>query len=124
MPRAAHNLPYAEFAPATRRQFFSRSATSLAPLAFSSLCAAADQGTTESQGPLPPRRPVTAPRAKSIIFLFQIGGPSQIDLFDPKPELLRREGEPLPESILKQISFAQIQEKRPQLMGSPWRVAS
>ena len=123
MPSAAHNLPHAEFAPATRRQFFSRSATSLAPLAFSSLCAAADQGTTESQGPLPPRRPVTAPRAKSIIFLFQIGGPSQIDLFDPKPELLRREGEPLPESILKQISFAQIQEKRPQLMGSPWRFA-
>jgi hypothetical protein len=63
------------------------------------------------------------PQAKSVIFLFQIGGPSQLDLFDPKPELHRREGQPLPESIQKQISFAQIQEKQPRLMGSPWRFA-
>ena len=63
------------------------------------------------------------PLAKSVIFLSQIGGPSQLDLFDPKPELHRREGQPLPESIQKQISFAQIQEKQPRIMGSPWRFA-
>ncbi|GIT29390.1 MAG: hypothetical protein Ct9H300mP1_14360 [Planctomycetaceae bacterium] len=44
-----------------------------------------------------------------------------MDLFDPKPELNRREGQELPESLLKQVTFAQIQEKRPGLMGSPYR---
>ncbi|MDA1049672.1 MAG: DUF1501 domain-containing protein [Planctomycetota bacterium] len=102
----------------TRRQFFGTSALSLAPVALSSLLA-----SDRAAGPLPPRPPHYRPRAKSVIFLFQIGGPSQLDLFDPKPMLLRREGEPLPESILKQISFAQIQEKQPKLMGSPWKFA-
>jgi hypothetical protein len=77
----------------------------------------------EESTPAPSRPSHFASRAKSIIFLFQIGGPSQLDLFDPKPILLRREGEPLPESILKQVSFAQIQEKQPKLMGSPWKFA-
>jgi len=108
---------------ATRRQFFGCSALSLAPVALSSLLAADDPSAKHIAGPLPARPPQIIPRAKSIIFLFQIGGPSQIDLFDPKPELLRRQGEPLPESILKQISFAQIQEKQPKLMGSPWSFA-
>ena len=39
------------------------------------------------------------PRAKRVIFLFQFGGPSQLDLFDPKPELARFEGQELPASI-------------------------
>ncbi|MBC8356218.1 MAG: DUF1501 domain-containing protein [Planctomycetes bacterium] len=102
----------------TRRQFFGTSALSLAPVALSSLLA-----SEQDDGPLPAQRPHHRPCAKSIIFLFQIGGPSQLDLFDPKPMLLRREGEPLPESMLKQISFAQIQEKQPKLMGSPWKFA-
>lgn len=101
----------------TRRQFFQASALSLAPMALSSLLA------QEESTPAPSRPSHFASRAKSIIFLFQIGGPSQLDLFDPKPILLRREGEPLPESILKQVSFAQIQEKQPKLMGSPWKFA-
>jgi hypothetical protein len=37
-----------------------------------------------------------APKAKSCIFLFMYGGPSQVDLFDPKPELTKRDGEPMP----------------------------
>ena len=37
-----------------------------------------------------------APRAKSCIFLFNYGGPSQVDLFDPKPELNKRHGQPIP----------------------------
>src|SRR5690606_16760346 len=38
------------------------------------------------------------PRAKNVIFLFMEGAPSQMDLFDPKPELERWHGKPLPES--------------------------
>ena len=40
-----------------------------------------------------------APRARRIVFLFQSGGPSHLDLFDPKPELVRRNGEELPASV-------------------------
>ncbi len=107
----------------TRRQFFGSSALSLAPVALSSLLANDRLRATQTEGPLPPRQPHYRARAKSVIFLFQIGGPSQLDLFDPKPELLRRDGEPLPDSLLKKVSFAQIQEKRPKLMGSPWSFA-
>ncbi|MCL6502428.1 MAG: DUF1501 domain-containing protein [Pirellulales bacterium] len=46
--------------------------------------------------PLAPKQPHFAPRARSCIFLFMYGGPSQVDLFDPKPELARRTGEPMP----------------------------
>ncbi len=43
--------------------------------------------------------PHFAPKAKRVIYLLQSGAPSQIDLFDPKPELVRRYGEELPESV-------------------------
>lgn len=104
--------------------FFGSTALSLAPLAFRSLLAA-DEPTvsTSNTGPWPTRPSHHRPRATSVIFLFQVGGPSQLDLFDPKPEVLKREGEPLPESIQRQISFAQIQEKQPKLLGSPWKFA-
>ena len=91
-----------------RRPFMGTSALSLTSAALSSLQAAEEPSHH-------------CPRAKSVIFLFQVGGPSQLDLFDPKPKLHRLEGQPLPESIQKQISFAQIQEKQPRIMGSPWR---
>ncbi len=105
----------------TRRDFFNHSALSLAPLALASLLAddrAAHAAATAD--PLAPRSPHFAPRAKRVIFLYMLGGPSQLDLFDPKPELARRDGELIPESLLKGIKFAQIQEKRPRLMASPW----
>ncbi len=67
------------------------------------------------------RKPHIKPRAERVIFLDMLGGPSQLDLFDPKPELTKRDGQIIPDSFLKKIKFAQIQEKRPRLMGSPWR---
>jgi Protein of unknown function (DUF1501) len=108
----------------TRRQFFGRSALGLAPLALASLIndersargAAADN-------PMAMRRPHFQPRAQRVIFLDMLGGPSQLDLFDPKPELTKRDGQFIPESFLKKIKFAQIQDKRPKLMASPWRFA-
>jgi hypothetical protein len=49
--------------------------------------------------PLAPRPPHFAPRARSVIFLFMSGGPSHVDLFDPKPDLIRLAGQPIPESF-------------------------
>lgn len=113
----------------TRRQLFRAGSLSLAPLALTALdgLSANAEGSGESReaasgGAMPPGKPHFAARAKSVIFLCQIGGPSQIDLFEDKPELARRDGEPLPDSLLKQVTFAQIQEKKPSLMGSPWKV--
>lgn len=46
--------------------------------------------------PVAPRAPHFAPRARHVIHLFMNGGPSQVDTFDPKPELLRQAGKPMP----------------------------
>ena len=45
--------------------------------------------------PMAPRRPQYPARAKSVIFLFMDGGPSQVDTFDPKPRLDREHGQPI-----------------------------
>ena len=51
-------------------------------------------------------RPDTIPRAKRVIWLFMHGGPSHVDLFDPKPVLTKYGGHPLPES------FGQVMTRR------------
>jgi len=67
------------------------------------------EGRTAEPEALAPRKPHFAPRAKNVIFLFQAGAPSQIDLFDPKPKLHEWNGQPLPESLAKQLQLAFIQ---------------
>ena len=62
--------------------------------------------------PLAPRAPHFQARAKRVIFLFMPGGPSQVDTFDPKPELTKRNGQPSPKLYLGQ--------KR-NLLASPWK---
>jgi hypothetical protein len=49
--------------------------------------------------PLAPKQPHFEPTAKRIIFLFMAGGPSHVDTFDPKPDLTRLHGQPLPASF-------------------------
>ena len=60
-----------------------------------------------------------APTATSVIFLFMSGGPSQVDMFDPKPELARLAGQDVPASLAQhvpQIKRAGLKN----LMASPW----
>ena len=59
-----------------------------------------------------------APKAKSIIFLFMAGAPSQLDLFDYKPKLKQYDGQPCPEELIKGERFAFIKGV-PKLLGSP-----
>jgi hypothetical protein len=61
--------------------------------------AVAGLGTGASAAHALPGLPHHPPKAKRIIYLFQSGAPSQMDLFDPKPALATRRGEELPESI-------------------------
>ena len=82
----------------TRRTFLQRAASGIGLAALGGLLGAprADAAAT-----MLPGFPNFPPKAKRIIYLFQSGAPSQMDLFDPKPELAKRRGEDLPESIRK-----------------------
>ena len=60
-----------------------------------------------------------APKAKSVIYLQQAGGPPHVDLFDYKPELEKRDGQPTPESLIKGERFAFITGS-PMLQKSPF----
>src|ERR1700740_542311 len=84
----------------TRRHFFGRMGLGIGTAAFASLLnesglAAALPGSDDAR----PGLPHFAPKAKRVIYLFQAGGPSQMDLFDHKPQLAERHGADLPDSI-------------------------
>ena len=84
---------------ASRREFLFRSGGGLGGLALNWLLARdARAGGPGSPNPLAPRKPHFEPKARRVIFLFMVGGPSQMDLFDRKPELEAWAGKPLPES--------------------------
>ena len=78
----------------TRRHFFGRNATGLGIAALAHL-----MGRDAAAGNALPGLPHFAPKAKHVIYLFQSGGPSQIDLFDHKPKLKQLHGTELPDSI-------------------------
>ena len=90
----------------SRRRFLGQLGAGFGTLAFEALqrqqlhaAEASRRLEIDSQHPFTPRQPHFTLRAKSVIFLFMVGGPSQIDTFDYKPELQRRNGQPLPTSI-------------------------
>jgi hypothetical protein len=78
---------------------------SFAPGAFRATAMGASQDRSEILAPRPPH---FAPRAKRVIHLFMAGAPSQLDLFDRKPELARLEGKPLPPSVIGGQRYAFI----------------
>src|SRR5689334_1664002 len=82
----------------TRRHFFGRAGTGVGVAALSSLLSADAQAAVT--GGLP-GLPHFAPTAKRIIYLFQSGGPSQMELFDYKPRLAEFAGTEMPDSIRK-----------------------
>lgn len=103
---------------ANRRHFFGQSATGIGKLALASLLqpklGLAGEATSLEHVQV-------APKAKRVISLFMSGGPSHIDLFDPKPLLTTRHGEPIPESIVRDHHFAMIKEANPKVHGTPWK---
>src|SRR5215470_11121205 len=97
-----------------RRDFLRNGAGGLGMIALAQMLGAA----TKRTDPLAPKPPHFAPKAKSVIFLFMEGAPSQMDLFDPKPELQKWQGKPLPESMTKQEKLAFIKPSAA-VLGSP-----
>jgi hypothetical protein len=110
-----------------RRGFLGRCGLSFGAIALQSLLARNDadaaSASARSARPMDPRPAHFAPRARSVIYLFMAGGPSQLDLFDDKPRLRALDGVPIPESFIKGKPFAQITEKQPRLLGSRYRFA-
>lgn len=78
----------------TRRHFFGLTSTGIGTAALSTLLAS--KGEAKSGLPGMPHHP---PTAKRVIFLHQSGGPSQLDLFDYKPQLQKRQGTELPDTV-------------------------
>lgn len=82
----------------SRRSFAAASGFAMGTLALRSLLAEESAGST---GDAP--RPHHPPTARSVIVLFMAGGPSQVDTFDPKPELAKLAGKDVPESIARNV---------------------
>ncbi len=66
---------------------------------------------------LKPKTPPLRPQAKAMISLFMHGGPSHIDLFDPKPELTKRSGQ----DYAGEVTFSFVDRASKKLFGSPWK---
>ncbi|HYE32932.1 MAG TPA: DUF1501 domain-containing protein [Methylomirabilota bacterium] len=111
--------PIEKYAQLSRREFFTTSAGGVGGLALAALLAQESKAGASVKNPLAPRQPHFAPKAKNCIFIFLSGGTSQVDLFDPKPKLNELAGQPLPDSILKNLRFAFIQKDSARVMGSP-----
>jgi hypothetical protein len=79
--------------PISRRQTLKRFASGFGMLGLADLLA---RDVIAAPAPIVPAGPMYAPKAKRVIFLFMSGGPSHVDLFDPKPQLIRDTGKPLP----------------------------
>src|SRR5262245_7940792 len=97
----------------TRRDFLATAASGIGTLALASLfradgLLAAESVVGSRSSASPTASPHFAPSAKACIFFFMEGGPSQMDLFDPKPKLNELNGQKLPESLTKEVRFAFI----------------
>jgi hypothetical protein len=93
----------------SRRDFLANAGSGLGSIALASLLdrdglVPRAQGATVTVNPLKAKQPHHKPTAKSVIWLFMEGGPSHIDLFDPKPELEKLAGQPMPASFGKVVT--------------------
>ena len=84
-----------------RRYFFGRSATGIGMAALASMLGEESFGSD-----VPSQLTQIAPKAKRVIYLFQNGAPSHVELFDHKPELVKRHGQAVPDSYLAGKRFS------------------
>jgi len=113
----------------TRREFFNTTASGLGALGLGSLLSRdglitpATAAPSDLTGKQTDKLTHFAPRAKSCIFFFMAGAPSQIDLFDPKPKLNELDGKALPKEVWENSRFAFIKPDSAVVLGSPRKFA-
>ncbi|HXD89151.1 MAG TPA: DUF1501 domain-containing protein [Urbifossiella sp.] len=111
--------------PPTRRGFLSNTAAGVGLFALAHLLErdgllAAEGPSKPGENPPPslrPRQPHFAPKAKAMISLFMHGGPSHVDLFDPKPELTKHSGK----DYQGDVKYSFVNRASKKLFGSPWK---
>ncbi len=96
----------------TRRDMLLRSASGFGALAFAALASEPAEGADETGS----RKPHFPAKARSVIFLYMDGGPSQVDTFDPKPRLTREHGKPIAVKT-HPTQFNNVGA----VLGSPWK---
>src|SRR5689334_5432072 len=104
----------------SRRDMLATAGTGFGLLALADLLAAEEKkaaaGSDRAVNPYAVRAPHFTPRAKRVIFLYMPGGPSHVDLFDPKPRLAADNGKPLP------FEKPRLERtKTGNLLASPWK---
>src|SRR5437764_170433 len=123
-----HDLDSALTLARTRRHFFRDCGVGLGSIALGTLLAkdtrgapprihAAPASPQPRKDPLAPKKPHFDPKAKAVIYLFMAGAPSQLELFEPKPELNKLSGQKVPESFTQGKRFAFIKGDA-KLLGS------
>ena len=101
----------------TRRHFLKQTGgLSLGAIALAALNG--KSARADDANPLAPKKPHFAPKAKRMIYLHMSGGPPHLDIFDYKPELVKRNGQNAPDQFVKGKTFA-FTTGIPKLMGTP-----
>jgi hypothetical protein len=104
----------------TRRHFLGQTGIGLGAVALSAMSG----GTASADVPIDPIQPLAervshfAPKAKRVIYLHLTGSPPNLDIYDHKPELVKRDGQDCPQEFLEGRTFA-FTSGTPKLMGSP-----
>ncbi|MEO0414522.1 MAG: DUF1501 domain-containing protein [Verrucomicrobiota bacterium] len=93
----------------TRRQLFQHCGVGLGKIALGSLVAGQSNVFGGGQTAFAPRATMFGAKAKRVIYLFQAGAPSQLELFDNKPKLQELDGKPIPPSVIDGQRYAFIQ---------------
>jgi len=102
----------------TRRHFLNKCQVGIGGIAISSLLGRnATPAALNMLNPLEPKHPHFAANAKNVIYLHMAGSPPHLDLFDYKPELVKRDGQPCPDTFLKGKRFA-FTSGVPKLLGT------
>lgn len=101
----------------TRRHFFGQCSLGLGAIALNELM----NGSANATSAKAEKKPHFTAKAKHVIYLFMAGGPSQLELYDYKPELQKFNDKPIPESFIKNKRFAfmsSFTKNRPKLLGT------
>ena len=106
----------------TRRHFLRSCQLGIGSIALGSLMGRPLLGAEASDGlanPLAPKSPPLPAKAKSVIYLHMAGSPTQLEMFDYKPELKKYDGQECPAHLLEGKRFAFIQGV-PRMLGTPY----
>jgi hypothetical protein len=109
----------------TRRHFLANSGVGLGAMALAGLLKQNGYAAPAMEAeinPLAPRAPHFAPKAKRVIYLHLTGSPPHLDMYDYKPELVKRSGQDCPDEFVKGKRFA-FTSGMPKLMGTPRKFA-